>query len=261
MWIAYVVTSEDRILDGSFEKLMNSVADQSVSTRIIVGLRDCALPLKFSSSVEATVALPFRTSLSQARNALIASHPPVEDEWVCFPDDDCWYPPGLLNKVEEARECQDFLLGVIDTGQKRFAEGGSKLSSAHINLQVALRRTASAALFVSGKKMNEFTFDERLGLGSVVGSAEDLDLVLFLLRQGSSGLFNSGIRVRHPFKPQRDGEYFEGSIAVLSKYYGQIPLARYSATRRAIKGLAFGLVGKLPQKQALKGFLYLLKKW
>lgn len=261
MWNAYVVTSADRILDGSFEKFLESVLRQSAQVRVIVGLRGCDLPLETVRKVHATVRLPFNTSLSKARNELLAAYPSANNEWVCFPDDDCWYPEGLLNEIDSAKNSLDFLIGVIDTGQKVFPNNEDPRNGIEVDLQLALRVTASAALFVSGEKIQHFRFDERLGLGAKVGSAEDLDLVLFLLQQGNKGIYTQDLRVGHPYKPQRDGQYFEGSIAALSKFYGCIPMARYSALRRTIRGIILATLGKLPLKQALRGFFYLIKKW
>jgi len=261
MWTAYVVTSADRIFDGSFKKFLESILEQSVGVRVIVGLRGCDLPVELVSKVHATVHLPFKTSLSKARNELLAAYPCAKKEWVCFPDDDCWYPEGLLNEIDAAKNSFDFCLGVIDTGHKVLPSRQGLENGSEVNLQLALRVTASAALFVSGESIQQFRFDERLGLGAKVGSAEDLDLVLTLLRQGNKGIFTQDLRVCHPHKPQRAGEYFEGSIAALSKFYGFIPMARYSALRRTIKGLILATLGKLQVKQALRGVSYLIKKW
>lgn len=261
MWIAYVVTSEDRIVDGSFEKFLNSVTLQEEDLRIVVGLRGCSLPEKLSKKVTLSIALPLQTSLSKARNELIYAYPYGPNDLVCFPDDDCWYPKGLLEKIEGYVSSADFILGVIDTGQKELPPPRDSWQSVSVKLDVALKHSASAALFVSGNKMKDFKFDQRLGLGAKVGSAEDLDLVLFLIRESAVGFYFDDLRVFHPYKPQRDGEYFEGSIAALSKYFGKIPLARYSAFRRLIKGLLLAVAGKLPLRQVVNGFSFFRGNW
>lgn len=261
MWIAYVVTSQDRILDGSFQKFVESIKGQSESVKIVLGLRDCSLPPELAPQIWQTVRLPFRISLSKARNELLSIYRPAEADWVCFPDDDCWYPDELLSRVRSMSDNLDFMLGVIDTGQKTFPEIPSAMSPATVDLQVALKHTASAALFISGKKMNDFVFDERLGLGANVGSAEDLDLVLYLIVMGCQGNYSTDIRVLHPYKPQRVSEYFEGSVAVLSKYFGRIPLARFSAARRIIRGFIMAFGGRLPFAQAWRSLEFVTKKW
>jgi hypothetical protein len=261
MWIAYVVTSQDRLLDGSFEKFVNSIQSQFKSVRIVAGLRDCALPDQLRSAIHLEISLPLKISLSKARNALLDAYAPTENDWVCFPDDDCWYPSNLLSTVVRQAHEKDFILGVIDTGKKNLPSLPNPEPLGTMNLQDALKHTASAALFIDGKSFRNFRFDERLGLGAKVGSAEDLDLVLFLLQQGCQGVYSTDIRVLHPYKPQRETEYFEGSIAVLSKYFGKIPFCRYSAGRRMAKGILLVLKRKLPVSQLLKGISYASKKW
>jgi len=261
MWIAYVVTSEDRISDGTFQKFLESITNQSEPVRIVLGLRGCSLPLELSSHIWKSVNLPLKISLSKARNELLSAYRPNDLDWVCFPDDDCWYPEGLLPRVKTMSSKMDFMLGVIDTGQKTFPEIPSPQLPLKIDLQVALRHTASAALFVAGKMMQDFTFDERLGLGAKVGSAEDLDLALNLIVRGCQGSYSTDIRVLHPYKPQRVNEYFEGSVAVLSKYFGKIPHARFSATRRIINGFVMSFGGRLPFAQAWRSLSFVTKEW
>ena len=256
-----MITSKDRINDGSFEKLIASINLQSRPIKIIIGLRDCSIPIEISDKVSATIMLPLKISLSAARNQVIASHPPQIDDWVCFPDDDCWYPEDLLSRVESAAKGMDYVLGVIDTGQKDFKQQPGSTGMAHIGLQNALKNSASAALFIKGSKFGRFLFDERLGLGAEVGSAEDLDLVLHLINTKCVGGFSTDIRVSHPYKPQRDNEYFEGSIAALSKFFGKIQWARLSAFRRVVKGLALASIGRLPIGQAWRGVRYFVNKW
>jgi len=139
---------------------------------------------------------------------LLACRPPVAHEWICFPDDDCWFPDDLLSLVSSCSKNLDYILGVIDTGHRSFPNNDGSGIPVEIGLQVALQNTASAALFISGECVNNFTFDERLGLGAKVGSAEDLDLVLHLIQGGFLGGYSTNVRVGHPYKPQRDREYF-----------------------------------------------------
>jgi len=261
MWIAYVVTSQDRLEDGSFNKLIKSLESQSCPVRIIVGLRGCALPPEYAGKIHSSITLPFRISLSSARNRLLAHEPSNLGDWICFPDDDCWYPKDLLLKVNSELKNFDFLVGVIDTGQKKIHKFFKSEPYVKIGLQEALKHTASAALFLDAEAMRGFVFDERLGLGAQVGSAEDLDLTLYLLSKGSRGLFSKDILVKHPFKPNRERDYFEGSIAALSKYYRSIRFARFSAFRRTIKGILLFASGKLSSSQLKRTFFYLLNRW
>lgn len=261
MLLAYVVTSADRISDGSLHRFLQSANNQDTPIKIYLGLRGCELSGDLSKLVSGTKSLPSKISISRARNELINCFPPATDSWVCFPDDDCWYPEQLLKLAMEFFPDVDLVLGAVDTGSEGKRLEPFRSPVFQINLQTALSQTASAALFVSGSTFGNFKFDERLGLGAQVGSAEDLDLVLHVLSIGKRGVFSPGIRVHHPFKPARKLEYFEGSIAALSKYFKKIKFSKYSALRRLIKGCLLVLFRKLPFSQLKKGWSYFWEKW
>nr|WP_255575169.1 glycosyltransferase family A protein [Caldovatus aquaticus] len=125
-------------------------------------------------------------------------------EIVGFPDDDCLYPPGLLDRVDAAFRADPALAvltgpaespaGGLGSGRWR-EEGGpitlDNLWTSVIEFNLFLRRDLALAL--GG-------FDERLGPGTRFGSGEGNDLVARAIRAGHAARYDLGQRVVHPDK-------------------------------------------------------------
>lgn len=252
-WVGYTVTSLDRIQDGSFSRMIASLNLDPSS--VCVGIRGGTqhdLPLSFDKVLE----LPLKISLSEARNLLMSRFQLTGDEIVFFPDDDCWLGENTLSNVKKILADADFAIGVIDTDGSENSEirGGSK-----IDLSVALEVSASAAIFCKSNVLEQFRFDEKLGLGAQIGSAEDLDLVLYMLKRGAKGTFDKSIRIGHP-KKARGMEYFPGSIAVLRKYSNVWPRAWAFMIRRLAHGVLYAAQGKLPLKSLMSAVAAMVRK-
>ena len=170
------------------------------------------LPFEFARVIE----LPLKISLSKARNELMRVFPPEVNEIIFFPDDDCWFGKDTLANVEILISNYDFAIGVIDTNGEENSSVGFESQEA-IDLETALKTAASAALFCRSESIIGYSFDEKLGLGTAIGSAEDLDLVLHLLSVHLKGVYSPNVRIGHPAK-NKGMEYFPGSVAVLRKY-------------------------------------------
>lgn len=127
---------------------------------------------------------------------------------VTFPDDDCLYPPGVLDRVDAAFAA-DAALHVL-TGPAASPEGGLgsgrwRTESGPIDLinvwtsviefNIFLRRETALAL--GG-------FDEGMGPGSPFGSAEGNDLVCRALARGLSARYDAALHIIHPDKRLSD---------------------------------------------------------
>lgn len=123
---------------------------------------------------------------------------------VCFPDDDCWLPEGVLARVLAAFDA-DAGLQVL-TGPAASPEGGlgsgrwrdragpitlENVWTSVIEFNLFLRR--ATALRLGG-------FDEGLGPGSPFGSAEGNDLVARAIRAGLAARYDPALRIVHPDK-------------------------------------------------------------
>jgi glycosyltransferase involved in cell wall biosynthesis len=138
---------------------------------------------------------------AHARNLGIAY---AQGEIVAFPDDDCVYPPDLLQSVDEAfrREPRlNILTGasVCPTGERssgRWFTTAGPISQANVWTSVI-----EFNLFVQAGLLRALRgFDENLGLGSPFGSCEGPDLVLRGMAGGARAVFDPSKKAIHPEK-------------------------------------------------------------
>ena len=127
-----------------------------------------------------------------------------------FPDDDCVYPPGLLewvtNWFETNVEYDILAVGVKD------AEGASSgnrwpQDTCDIRPLNAFRTTFSSSLFLCTDLARTARFDVQLGVGAgtAYGSGEETDYVLRLLRKRARGRFDRSHSVVHPRRDMLSG--------------------------------------------------------
>lgn len=172
------------------------------------------------------VARPNDRGASKSRNAGIKH---ANGELLTFPDDDCWYPPDLLETVDAFMQSHpdvDSVSGrmvhqeeeseAITKGQGNFLE--SPLKVAQI--------PGPWSLFLRGSGAQKAgTFDETLGPGAGTpwGSGEDTDYYLQVYEAGFNFFYNPEIVVYHPSATQ----YFTDSSDLGRSY-------RYGAGRTRV---------------------------
>ncbi|CAA9249168.1 MAG: hypothetical protein AVDCRST_MAG27-1942 [uncultured Craurococcus sp.] len=171
------------------------VVDQNADERLapVIAAYEGRLPLLWRRSAVANACHARNLGLGLARGEIVG-----------FPDDDCTYPPGLLDPVSAAFAA-DPALAVL-TGPAASPEGGlgsgrwraeagaitaANVWTSVIEFNLFLRR--EVALAMGG-------FDERLGPGTPYGSAEGNDLVLRAIRAGHAARYEPGQLVIHPDK-------------------------------------------------------------
>jgi len=156
--------------------------------------------------------------LTQARNVGLKH---ISGEIVAFPDDDCWYPPHLLEQVAvfwEKYPSWDGALGrLVWEGVHINKAQPSTLNpvdifnvttsvSAMTLLQALAPKdppvsASSVTLFLTRKSVEAVNgFDEELGLGSGTewGGGDDIDLIVRCLKSGFKICHNPALKVYHP---------------------------------------------------------------
>jgi glycosyltransferase involved in cell wall biosynthesis len=138
--------------------------------------------------------------LSRARNVGLRE---IDGDVVCFPDDDCWYPEDLLERLKQLFKAQTEWQGVVgdpvDESGKPTLPWSDK--EGRLTLPMSWRRAISHAIFLrSGVIKAIGGFNEMLGLGadSPWGSGEDNDIVLRALKAGFYVHYDPKIQVYHP---------------------------------------------------------------
>ncbi len=152
-------------------------------------------------------------------------------DFVAFPDDDCQYPPLLLEKVarffERHPEIDGLTARLVDEkGESSILDFDSEPGL--LDTTNVWTRSIEATMFLRRDSVRELRFDEDLGRGSGTtwGSGEGTDYLLLLLAKGGSVYYDPQLSVFHlsPVPPydakamRRAYEYGCGRGHVLRKH-------------------------------------------
>ena len=155
-------------------------------------------------------ALPRKLAVQHIRlkekNPSIARNAGLEaacGEIIAFPDDDCWYPPHLLDRVDSWFQANGtyavLAVGALD---KDGACSGNRWvqNACDISPLNALRTTFCSSLFISAGPLGRaIRFDPRLFPG------EETDVILRLLATGLRGRFDREPYIYHPRRDMLSG--------------------------------------------------------
>jgi GT2 family glycosyltransferase len=182
-------------------RFLDSLATQEADVRVIVVDQNEDARLD-----EVVVGRPLRIErirgplgLSRARNAGLEH---VAADVVAFPDDDCVYPTGLLDRVWARLEADPDLAGL--TGRAQDARGRSaaswKKDRAILSDDNLWNRAISFTIFLRrGVVETVGNFDEELGLGSgrPWSSGEEIDYLVRAVRAGERIEYDPSLVVQH----------------------------------------------------------------
>lgn len=235
---------------GGFEAIIVDQNDEDILSDVLRS-GDWPFPIRH-------VCTPGERGLSRGRNR---GWPEARGEIVLFPDDDCWYPPGLferaLSRMEET--AADILAGrAADLHGRsingRFEKQAQKVTrrnvwTTQIEWMVFFRKPALAAL--GG-------YDENIGIGasSPWQSCEGQDIVLRALEAGLVAWFDPALAGHHaeldtlnPNEAMRakGRAYARGFGHVLRKHAYSLGDAAYWSARPAFNMLRGALKGNAAQ--------------
>ncbi|MDF1544061.1 MAG: glycosyltransferase [bacterium] len=206
----------------------------------------------------AIVHLRSQPGLSRSRNVGLNY---ARGEFVSFPDDDCLYPPELLEQVLDWMLENEQYVGL--SGRSIDESGLSTVTlfdreAGEIDKQNIWKRMTSIGLFLRwNEQTRQFRFNEELGVGagSGFGAAEDIDFPLRLLAHGLRLYYQPKIGIVHPpvatvfdrVSANRAFLYGGGTGRVLKLH--RYPLrTKARALFRPLGGVALSLVSARPGK-------------
>ena len=154
------------------------------------------------------VRLRSEPGLSRARNAALVH---VEGDVVGFPDDDCSYPPDLLERIAARLAERPDLDGVTglaaDAGGHRSDRWPAERCP--VTVPTVWNRVNSHTLFLRRHAVEQAgRFDESLGLGSLQPwhSGEETDFVIGALQAGARIEYDPSFLIVHPQRRRSPAE-------------------------------------------------------
>ncbi|HWV18888.1 MAG TPA: hypothetical protein VNZ68_09980 [Rhodocyclaceae bacterium] len=252
-----------------FKSIDDAVATEGVRVKHYVLLQEAvALPdelADWQSQHRIFLLAPTRLSLSRARNLMIhrarADKAFASTRITAFPDDDAWYPPGLLRMLSG-------YLGIATVPEIftcRYASNPVHIHPACPNevfayLHVSsdrefVRYASSNTLFLSSALAETVGyFDERLGVGARINGGEDLDYALRAYCLGGTRATISTLALvgHRDWSPGVRAQYYTGSLfAIARSGLGSLPLF-VQLLRKVGVGVFFTLRREMSPGQLLR---------
>ncbi|WHZ20902.1 MAG: hypothetical protein OJF47_000014 [Nitrospira sp.] len=187
-----LLTSLDAQTYRNFELI---IVDQNPDTRldnVIASFCDRMTVLRVKSSL----------GVSRARNTGMKE---ITGDVVGFPDDDCWYPPLLVESIVACFESHadwDGVTGrIVNEMNEPCGDARFDAESGYVTLSNLWRRTCAATIFFTRETVEAIgSFDEELGPGAGTpwGGAEDIDYPARAIKAGRTIFYDPTICVFHP---------------------------------------------------------------
>jgi len=246
--LAVVVSTIGR--QAEFRRLMQSVGQSPRPAEIELVVVDqsddgrCAAVLDEQDWSFSARAATSGRGASVGRNAgLLLTSAPV----VAFPDDDAWYPAGVLDRIVEAFDLDPGLAGLC--GRQITADGRSSMlrwqpQPGPVTSRNFLRTSIMSTMVFRRSWLDRVgEFDENMGVGSPswYGACEESDLLLRVLEQGGAISYDPALLVHQEEPRDEPDEQFVAKM--LSYGCGQGHLWRKRGLSRA--QLSYFLARKL----------------
>jgi GT2 family glycosyltransferase len=215
---------------------------------------DAALVRKTASPRTRVFRTPARVTLSRARNQLMfvaaSEHAFDETGIVGFPDDDAFYPQGLLPCLRQLfSEKPDLDLFVcknsmqpetrVDIGRLRLAR-----------TRDLVRFSSSNTMFLRSELLRRLgNFDESLGLGTPTHGGEDTEYVLRASLLARRACAIDRALVCHPDATgETSRRYFAGSMIAIARHARRRPSITYEFARKIMVGLYHVTTGDIQRR-------------
>lgn len=189
-------------------------------------------------------AIDRQVPLSAARNIMINeifADPPAgfDSAMVAFPDDDAWYPEGVLEHIY-GRFATDHELDFWFCRYGSAAALPDQITEQRPSLQQVISRASSNTIVVRGRVLRACRgFDENLGLGTAARSGEDTDFGMRSFFAARKVLMAPHVMVGHrDFDPAIRANYYGGTLIALARHFSVSSAAKLAFFRKMLVGVA-----------------------
>jgi hypothetical protein len=188
--------------------------------------------------------IPNRVSASHARNLLFQrAHERgllAEVPLVAFPDDDCWYPDGSLQRILNLfriDQALDFWFCRYASAPRPPARALTTAMRSPSVFQVAAKASSNTIFLRSRVVESVGEFDEELGVGTENNGGEDTDYALRAFRQSRKCRFVDLALIGHRDHDARlRSRYFRGSLIAIARHTAMQPASVLLLLRKLMVG-------------------------
>lgn len=234
---------------GDLQRLLSSIeaALAGREWRMLLLVQRASSGAKIARGIPANVAvetIPNRVSASRARNLLLREAREqgllAETPLVAFPDDDCWYPKGSLERILGQFQVDpglDFWFCRYASAPQSLARALSTEMRPPSVFQVAAE-ASSNTIFLRGRILENLgDFDEELGLGTENNGGEDTDYALRAFRQSRKSRFVNRALIGHrDHNAQFRSRYFRGGLIAITRHTAMRPASVALLLRKLMVG-------------------------
>ncbi|HEX6915880.1 MAG TPA: glycosyltransferase family A protein [Chitinophagaceae bacterium] len=226
----------DSVIANGIRNIELIIVDQNTD-----GLID-QLISEYASQLDISHIRMEEANQSKARNigAAQAKYPII-----CFPDDDCWFEPDALTKVQHyfQRAPQTDLLVANWKQNPVVHERSFRLTPQHIYTFRAVGYVTYVLFFNKGVFQKLGGFLETIGIGKYIGGGEDSELTFRAADRGMRIYYEASIGVNHKYIPitSRNLETIRARQRAMGLMYAKYRVPRFIV----FKGLAAPLVRML----------------
>lgn len=234
---------------GELERLLSSIeaalADRD--WRMLLLVQHATSRRGVAGGVPANVeveTISNQVSASHARNLMLDEARGqglfAEAPLVAFPDDDCWYPQGSLERILQlfqADRALDFWFCRYASAPQPPARGLSRVMRSPSVFEVAAHASSNTIFLRSGIAEMIGGFDEELGLGTANNGGEDTDYALRAYRQSRKSRFVNRALIGHRDHNSRlRSRYFRGSLIAIARHTAMRPASVALLVRKVMVG-------------------------
>lgn len=155
-----------------------------------------------------------KRGLSLARNLGLKY---ASGDIIAFPDDDCQYSNGMLEKIIDRFEKENIDIVTfksIDKISKADSNNKWESTAQEVNIFNIFKTSISYTIFIKIKNIKDINFDEKLGVGACFGSAEESDMLSSLLIKSYKSKYYPSIFAYHPSKIEVSDRYFDYALGM-----------------------------------------------
>ena len=199
------------------------------------------MPMPANVEIE---TIPHRISLSQARNLLLNRAREVDllsrSALIAFPDDDCWYPNGALERVLNLFRI-DHSLDFWFCGyaaQPLTPVRALSMDTRSPSVFNVAAKASSNTIFLRSRIVERIGgFDEELGVGTANNGGEDTDYALRAYSEARRSRFVDQPLIGHrDHDPQLRSHYFRGSLIAIARHTAKRPTSLVLLLRKLLVG-------------------------